>query len=513
MLKSEIIRLYCLSVIFILGNSCHLTFAQSPLDEYKRQIEEKFNQFNDSKQKAFDDYRNSVNQEFSDFMRRKWNKHETKHPVPTPPVPEPPEPAVADPDETPSNETLPFVGVVTTPDISAPPVPLLPTSERDTPEIKVSPSISIDPTAVTNSHPTEKGIDFIYYGNRCHIPFNRSFNISLKGVDENSVADAWTHLSSYETVDLVRHCVEIKNTMCLPDWGYLRLSGCVADAICPHDCNASTLLQMFVLTQSGYKVRIGRTDGRLILLIPSKEMIYSYSYIEKDGLKYYIFDRPGNMGPIYLFDHGFPGEQPFSLSMSRQPRLSVSTTQSRMFNTEYPVKIEVSVAVNKNLIDFYNDYPLSNHWNIYSNASLSGDVKNQLYPKLIKIIEGKTKTEAANILLRFVQTAFEYKTDDEQFGMERSLFPDETFYYPYSDCEDRAILYSVFVKELLGLDVVLVAYPRHLATAVRFDGDVKGDYFVIDGNKYTVCDPTYINANVGMAMRQLKNSSAEIIRL
>lgn len=99
------------------------------------------------------------------------------------------------------------------------------------------------------------------------------------------------------------------------------------------------------------------------------------------------------------------------------------------------------------------------------------------------------------------------------FGVERSLFPDETFYYPYSDCEDRAILYSVLVRELLGLDVVLVHYPEHIATAVAFDEPVTGDYFEMDGRKFTVCDPTYINADIGMAMTQFKSTPATLIDL
>ena len=116
-------------------------------------------------------------------------------------------------------------------------------------------------------------------------------------------------------------------------------------------------------------------------------------------------------------------------------------------------------------------------------------------------------------MIHFVQTAFEYQTDQEQFGVERPLFPDETLYYPYSDCEDRAILYSVLVRELLGLDAVLLHYPNHLATAVRFDEEVSGDYFTLDGKHYVVCDPTYINADIGEAMPQYKQARAKILRL
>ena len=116
--------------------------------------------------------------------------------------------------------------------------------------------------------------------------------------------------------------------------------------------------------------------------------------------------------------------------------------------------------------------------------------------------------------MNFVQTAFQYQTDQEQFGYERPLFGDETFYYPYSDCEDRSILFSILVRELLGLDIVLLHYPHHLATAVNFgDEEVYGSYFSINGQKYVISDPTYINAPVGECMPQFQNSSAEIVKI
>jgi len=98
-----------------------------------------------------------------------------------------------------------------------------------------------------------------------------------------------------------------------------------------------------------------------------------------------------------------------------------------------------------------------------------------------------------------VQYAFAYQTDTQQFGYERPFFGDETFFYPACDCEDRAILYSILVRELLGLEVVLLHYPQHLATAVHFNETIQGDYLMIDGKKFLICDPTFLGASVGMS--------------
>lgn len=126
------------------------------------------------------------------------------------------------------------------------------------------------------------------------------------------------------------------------------------------------------------------------------------------------------------------------------------------------------------------------------------------------MLSGKSELDKAEMLLNWVQTAFEYKTDEEQFGGERSLFADESLYYPYCDCEDRSILYSILVQDLLGLDVVLLHFPGHLATAVKFATNVEGDYIELENGRYIVCDPTYIGAPVGLAMPEYKEKDVEI---
>jgi hypothetical protein len=108
--------------------------------------------------------------------------------------------------------------------------------------------------------------------------------------------------------------------------------------------------------------------------------------------------------------------------------------------------------------------------------------------------------------------AFEYKTDDEQYGYEKWNFCEENLYYPYNDCEDRAFLFSRLVRELLHLEVVLLQYSDHFSTAVHFTTPVSGSYFTIDGKKFIVCDPTYIGAMIGMNPEKYKHETAEIIK-
>jgi hypothetical protein len=66
---------------------------------------------------------------------------------------------------------------------------------------------------------------------------------------------------------------------------------------------------------------------------------------------------------------------------------------------------------------------------------------------------------------------------------------------------------------LVGLDVVLLDYPSHIATAVLFNEDVMGDYLAVNGRKYIICDPTYIGASIGKSMPDMQNLKANILRI
>lgn len=199
-----------------------------------------------------------------------------------------------------------------------------------------------------------------------------------------------------------------------------------------------------------------------------------------------------------------------SLSIDAAPEFNMVEYAEAISPKSGSVKVET--VVNKNLIEFYKSYPQCDV-SVYYHTPMSEELKATLYPPLKEAIKGKSQREAANILIEFVQTGFEYQTDGAQFGYEKPFFLDENFFYPACDCEDRAILYSTLVKDLLGLDAILLDYPNHIASAVRFTEEIPGDYVVLDdGAKYLICDPTYIGASIGMCMEQFKEVSPQIIR-
>ena len=497
--------------LIILLCLCPTVATAQSFDEYKRQQQAKYNSYVQKKTEEFRAYRDRVNAEYADFMRKAWKREETQPAKPLPKRPEPPKPMVRKPQQVPQFDVVPFGNIVIPkiPDFKKP-EPIIPIDELE--GLKEEPTEEVKPETKPQKEVKPEGFAFKWCGKTWNVPLDNQHRFKLKGVSEGNVADAWKILSGAKYGPVVAACLKIRDSYQLPDWGYLHFLEAMVNSFLPGMKNEACLFEMFILSQSGYQVRIARSNGHLYLLVPSSGDIYEYVYLTKGGRKFYVVDKTSESGSFSVFERDFPRAQPFTWQMSKLPLLSGEGKRRTLHGKKIP-EVQSTVEVSKNLMEFMDAYPRCNDWNSYASASLSEQAKDGLYPALRQSIDGKSKKEAVDILLDFVQNAFEYKTDHEQFGKERPLFGDETLFYPYCDCEDRSILFSILVRELVGLDVVLLNYPQHLATAVCFNENVEGDYFVLDGKRYVVCDPTYIGSHVGEAMPTYKNSKATIIKI
>ena len=489
--------------IFCLASS---TISAQTYEEYKRQQQAKYNSYVQKKTEEFRAYRDRVNAEYADYMRKAWKHEEAQPAKPLPKRPEPPKPVVRKTMETPQFDAIPIGDIIKpeVPDFKKA-EPIIPIDELEELNKEVAPV----PTPEVKK---PEGLTFKWCGMTWKVPLEEQHQFRLRSTKEADVADAWKVLSGAKYGPVVAACLKIRDSYQLPDWGYLFFLEAMANAFLPEKPNESRLLEMFILSQSGYQVRIARSDGQLYLLVASLGNIYEYTYLTIGVRNYYVIDKSVGSSSFYVYERDFPRAQPFIWKMSKLPLLAGDGKKRTLHGRRHP-EVQAVVEVNKYLVEFMNEYPRCSDWKNYALASLSEQAKDGLYPALRQSINGKSKKEAVDILLDFVQTAFEYQTDQEQFGKERPLFGDETLYYPYCDCEDRSILFSVLVRELVGLDVALLNYPQHLATAVCFDDYVEGDYFELDGKRYVVCDPTYIGSHVGEAMPNFKNTKATIIKV
>ena len=380
------------------------------------------------------------------------------------------------------------------------------------PEPAAEPRLPVSSTPTSPLYRGESGRSKIAYGGLAFY-LNNSLNrkCSLNGLNENAIADAYEALCNSDYKPLLADCAQIRKDLRLNDWGVFTLVRQVAYTYCG-TANESIVMQQFLLNEMGYKARMARkaTEDKMMLFVATDCSIYAHPYITLNGQNYYNLSGNNEQCQFYMCQKDSPKAKNSVGMQLKEAPLFPGTVVSSTHQAKGSAA-RVTVDVPKALMDFYKDYPQCDY-SVYFNAPVNAAMENRILSSLAPLVQGRNEADAANILINFVQTAFQYQTDGQQFGYEKPFFVEELFYYPYSDCEDRAMLFSYLVRKLLGLDVVLLDYPEHIATAVRFNGNVSGDYLMVNGRKYIVCDPTYIGASIGMTMPRYKTVSAKVLK-
>ncbi|NJK87109.1 MAG: hypothetical protein HC906_15180 [Bacteroidales bacterium] len=105
-------------------------------------------------------------------------------------------------------------------------------------------------------------------------------------------------------------------------------------------------------------------------------------------------------------------------------------------------------------------------------------------------------------LLSFVQEAFPYQVDHDQFGHEKYMLPDELIFYGNSDCDDRVIFFHYLVNNLLKLEVIGLETKNHLFSAVEAPAWTSVPVFHYQQKAYFICDPTIQNSPPGFSAVQ-----------
>lgn len=480
-------------------NGKTMSDKKAEFEAYKAKKQKEFADYKNKKQQEFDEYRRKKNEEFAAYVRKKWKAFNGLKPQPKPKDEDKPPVVIKD-----EQRQQP---------VKDNPIPIKETVTPPKPEPKPKPIAPIQETP----KPTEKWVTFSVYGTGMKVRFEDKQRFKIASMTEGAIADCWQKLAGQDYDNTVHDCMALRDSKQLSDWAYLNMLQKMAEQ-CVGRGNEATLLTAYVYAQSGYQMRLGMTGQNLRMLYASRHAIYGKPCFTVEGKSYYVWN--GSETSLHICSVGFPKETPLSLYVPKAQSLAVNTTSQRTLTSGRYPQIKAQVSVNKNLIDFYNSYPTSmvggnfmTRWAMYANTPMEATVKNGLYPTLRRHISGLSEKEAVERLLNWVQTAFVYEYDDKVWGHDRAFFAEESLYYPYCDCEDRSILLSRLVRDLLGLKVVLVYYPGHLATAVHFTNDVRGDYLVLGGQRYTVCDPTYIGANIGMTMPGMDNNKATVILL
>ncbi len=483
---------------------------------YQEEVDNMWNDFDNFTNSLWEDYeafKDSLMKDYANFVRNPW-KEEKLQPAEEKPKDEKIEPIVIE-----LKDGKPIIPDFGNKEKTSPKVTILPL-----PQPKPLPQV-VAPVK-QNEELTEQYHTFKFFGTDMKVRWSDDCAFQLKSLKEKAIADAITLLSDKKYENVLYDFLQLRSTYHLNDWAYYQMlkEGCAS--LCGKGTNEATLLHGMMYALSGYKLRFAKSKDKLLLMVSTQFHLYGYSYLEMDGDHYYLLD--GEEEIVDFCGAKFPKEQEMSLIMTESPRFSDNKSTLRPINSPAYSGYNAEVSVNKNLIDYYSSYPSSyfnnnfmTRWAMYANTEMQPEVKQQLYPQLKKMIEGKSKVQAAECILNWIQTGFKYEYDTEVWGYDRAFFAEETLFYPSCDCEDRSILFTRLIRDLLGLKCILVYYPGHLASGVCFNEEVKGEYIDAEGERFTVCDPTFVvvdenhnivgGARVGESMND--NSTATVIIL
>ncbi|TKJ41733.1 hypothetical protein CEE37_03965 [candidate division LCP-89 bacterium B3_LCP] len=455
---------------------------------------------------AYQDLKYKTDLEFAKFLQKEWMKADILPGISADIVPKPvdiPEAEITDDDQERLEEAIDNSRSLK-PEL-VPPSPL--------PEPKPIPDKAPEPTMPRNL----RTVHLDFFEASCEISYEASLWVPLgRAVNNQLIGRFWESISRTNYEDFLAQAAYYRNRMILNDWGFAFLLLKIGEEIYPNSSNGAVLFTWFMLVKSGYDARVGYYKENVHLLLPSGNVWYGTPYFTIGSKTYYVAvfgNDTKQVKSLFIYKEAYPGaSKNVEVAVEQPPEIS---SQIKQRNTSFSYRgktYDVAIDYDKATVDFFAAYPQTD-LNVYFDAPVSKIAGASLIAALEPIVSGKSEAEAVNILLRFVQTAFDYKTDGEQFGREKYFFPEEIFHYSHSDCEDRSVFFAYLVRNLTGLEVIGLDYPGHVATAVKFSDALNGEYVTFNGTKYIICDPTYIHANLGMCMPQFKEVTPDIVQI
>ncbi|MBO5549036.1 MAG: hypothetical protein J5954_05380 [Prevotella sp.] len=555
----------CLTLMCVMG-------VQAQDDDFKKSMDE----FRRGAYKEYDDFRKQALMEYSDFVRQAWKpfnaepavpmpkeeevapmlapdadqetaswfsrqmdklfkrnkkdadnkqakadvktqqrKAEPKKPEPKKPEPKKPEPKKPEPKKKPETQKPQELAVKQV-------IPAAPVIKQPEPLAEVK-----EETLRANPY-----MKFDVFGTECKVRIGDNCRFKLPNVSSDAIADVIRdEFPKTQFDNMLYDCLQERKHHDFSDWAYYQMLLALTNKFYGEDSNEGVLVRAFLYSQSGYKMRLAQDGTNLYMLCATRHFIYNKIFFSMEDDWYFLFDGKQS-DKLRICPASFPKESSLSLQISAAQRFAMNPSGERVIRSIRNPNFSVTLHSNKNYIDFCETYPSSivdnnfmTRWAMYANTPMEADVCDQLYPQLKTNIKGMSEKQAVQELLWWMHgnldlegeiknsETFLYRYDEDCWGADRAFFGEETLYYPYCDCEDRSILLSHLVRDLLGLDVVLVYYPGHLAMAVCFNENVDGDYIMVDGRKFIVCDPTYIGCRIGQTMPGMNNSEATVILL
>ena len=359
--------------------------------------------------------------------------------------------------------------------------------------------------------------------------YNKTFNLNVDSsiVLRDSVVlnEAYIH-SSYALLTkanyqpVVDSLLDYKQKHELNDWLYYQLIRKTAEAISPKKANYEryTFYKWFLMVKSGYDARLTIANNRIIFYVYNNEDIADIPFIMFKNKKYMCLNyhdyEHANLNDVPPFDMiGIPeARKAFSYKVTRMPDFKPENYKEKKIEFSYKHRAyHFNIKLNPEVDAIFKNYP-GVDFESYFNIPLTKETYSSLVPLLKKNVTGMGQKKGVDYLMKFTRYAFLYENDEENFGKERRLSPEETLFSNYSDCDDRVALFFYLVKEIYNVPMIALLYPTHITMAVQFDKPV-GDPIVYNGKIYSICEPTpqKEDLSIGKMSAKLKDLTYQVV--
>lgn len=455
-----------------------------------------FQEFRSGLHSDYEAFRSRILEHYADFLEGEWHPYE---PLMEKKKYDRPKPA-----EAPTVVSVPVAPAA--PEI---PVPVLNVpAQRPAPKPAVPAPVPA-PAPVPQAQATE---DFDFYGMTLSVP-KIDFNI-LKSVRRQAdTAAQWRVLDKGQAREAAGALGALSGELGLNGYLAFRLGEAYLKSKFPDADDAALFSALhYLMLNMGYDARLALTERNIpLMLIPFVQKVYGSIYLNFDGRNYTAFAPEG------ATVHG--GENIYTCTVpSGQDAGRLSDLRLDGLNLPYKAYrfdiagggIHISGETNENFFRMLYRYPQMPTED-FASSTLDSKVREDIAGQIRGQLSGKTDEEAVNALMGFFHQGFSYATDDNRHGFEKPYFLEETLYYDKCDCEDRAIMFTWLVWNVLHLPTHLNAYPGHESAAVAVEAANPGPYsYTFEGKTFRNTDPTYIGSHIGDVMPQFSSTSPKI---
>ncbi len=315
---------------------------------------------------------------------------------------------------------------------------------------------------------------------------------SLHVGNKKAIIKFFDLVASSKYKKIITRIVMLRRQMKLNDWGVFLLIRKLANKL--FLTNAANVFTCFILNKLNFNVKVALQDGRVALLIYSRNRLYNRTFYDINHKRYYLFSQqPAKDAKLLTYAFDYPhANHPFNFTLKRLPVLPFkSVKQEMVFNYE-GMKYNFLLTYNKNILDFLNTYPQVG-LSVYLHAPMSKALYHQISTQLAQYIDGKSASHAMNFVLLFMQHSL--TLHKKSVDTSRFMFSEQTLYYGSLNSFNRSVLYANIMHRLFDIAVRIAIYKHYAAVAL--DIPMKGYGFFIHGIHFVIADPSFLNGNLG----------------